>query len=720
MVPPFWFPAILSLLFISLVPPAEAILGEASFSLRNGFLKGYSWFGFQAEGSFHHNATITLPEDQDVGHLQFMVCRYRNSRTFFSQNSIEVYTCPDEIDQEEGIEDCYLQIIFDTVQYQAARSHVRRNYELEPDTEQNVMVEFLNITATESTFISDKNHRVLNNGAFSGVAKAWLEQADELNISFSLTTLSSYHLFFMFGNCNPQEVEVSDFQENKKMQIEVEYSNMNPNGEHLSVGYLEYKPYYKTMSVFWLCVVSFWMGFRLYKKFLRGENFKIIHGILLLNAVFFLIHCLIQESFWEYYSSKGQPSYKLWVLSLLFSSIAEGFFFALIMLIAKGHWITKRKIRRRDSGRIFLMVSILSMINWLQTLFEAALFLRAFYLMILLRFVCTDFSIFISYIREKIGEMGGYLNDTHLTRLCHVLTILTNWKRLTQFYAFSASVLCLLSFFLMHQTPWIYTCVNQSLIILLFSYMLFEVRNKKKNSFFESIDMLYLLGSEPDWDDEETPGNGQLKWDPDFVLPFDPAKGLDIVPDLVLLLNPPKIGKSGGYEPNYIVGEELTLKKVPATEKPGEFRQTLGEDDLHDEICTNPAFSSRANKYLMSEEGLIKNELSHCASDNENDDFVLEESFINVSEIDIDIVKESGLLDRNATIASSPARKIDLESQVIDVSKINFSVADHPKFILRGRGKRKKSADCERETRSFDREETENSVERGQLSMQEE
>jgi hypothetical protein len=140
----------------------------------------------------------------------------------------------------------------------------------------------------------------------------------------------------------------------------MEYVVMNPNGEHLSVGYMEFKDLMNYTKKAWLAQAVMWV---LTKIYAFRYPIKTTHLLLFLNSVVWTVYSWIEHEYWMDYSENGIPNEDLFYAFTALRYFSEALFFTILEMVTNGYEVTSKRLRRggkRYSFIIFLLIGSLN------------------------------------------------------------------------------------------------------------------------------------------------------------------------------------------------------------------------------------------------------------------------------------------------------------------------------------------------------------------------
>jgi hypothetical protein len=304
-----------------------------------------------------------------------------------------------------------------------------------------------------------------------------------INFTSSLTTTGSDYIdvdvnstttyYFVLTNC----AEV-------KVVVDVDYTVMNPNGEHLSVGYLELKEVMMAAKLAWGSVFFLWTLTWLHSKLRKP---KLVQVALSLDAAIWTAYAFVEHEYWLRYSSEGYPDKQLECISFGLLSLAEALFFSSMTLLASGVGMVHKCHFRImvPAGLCFFLVltarSILYHFGEKVLYGFAGLYMAfLFYLLVSISFTCRKLNRQLALISgiglDPVGtEVWQRLRMFRILKV--TLTILI--PLLSASYVFTIKFLVFL--------PWIAACGHISLVILTYFVLFLYLRFKRIDVYFDKV-----------------------------------------------------------------------------------------------------------------------------------------------------------------------------------------------------------------------------------------
>jgi len=290
-------------------------------------------------------------------------------------------------------------------------------------------------------------------------------------IDVSVNSTTTY--YFVLTNCAEHTIKVA-----------VDYIVMNPNGEHLSVGYLELKDVMLAAKIAWGLILLTWIFTWFLTKF---RHPKIVQVTLLIDSAMWTAYAFVEHEFWLEYSKQGVPNHLMESISFGLLSLAEALFFSSMVLIASGVGSVHKCHFRMIISAVICFCLVITARTILY--FKGEIVLYAFaglymgFLIFLLRQICLtcrklhEQLLIISSINLDPVGTDVWLRLRMYRILRVALSILM--PLLCASYIFTIKFLVFL--------PWIAAAGHISIVILTYFILFLFIRFKRTNSYLGKV-----------------------------------------------------------------------------------------------------------------------------------------------------------------------------------------------------------------------------------------
>ena len=539
----------------------------------------YMWFGFEQGGTVRQSASVKAPEDSTVG---FYLCT-ANQRDRLKEAFDDKYCTFDS-----GASGNYRGCDF---KYQITQPNFANQ------TKATVTVsDCLPVCSPSScpinpcdfiscgTLICDPSYCVTTNTKLA--ANCSREACDTLSFNSSdpcdnsttpdivntvdmeikINRTTVY--WFVITNCNQAKVEIN-----------VDYVVMNPGGEHLSVGYLEFKYLMNALRIAWSISLGLWLVTWIIS---RKREIAIVQVILIVDASLWTIYSYIETEFWYDYSDKGVPNENLALISYIFYSLAESLFFAILELSTGGLGICRKGFKSSLKRNAPIICALMLVLLWMYKLFGSVIYfiLGGFYLLMLKHF-CSN----ISHNCRKLTKQIQLIAQAGIDPISTPV-----WTRLRMFRIYRISLLLLLillsgslisGVFYLELLPWISVCVHVGNLFTSYLIMFFYFRFKRRDPYFDKVVRLQLTEEGPlvlleDITQGVVNRSNLSPWSHGQPLPYPKNRVVSIVAPLVLVEAADRIALGAQLaEGGVLITEEMEEGEIPERAKLYELEDSV-------------------------------------------------------------------------------------------------------------------------------------------------
>ncbi|KAJ6227210.1 hypothetical protein M0813_10118 [Anaeramoeba flamelloides] len=204
-----------------------------------------------------------------------------------------------------------------------------------------------------------------------------------------LTANKNEIFLFLMANC----------EQDANMDYTIEYTYLNPDGEHLSTIYQPLPKIYLTFFVIFLVMMFVW--FVNWVKH-RDQNIR-LHKVLTIIMVFKIVTFLLWYLLWSDYSKQGEPSNTYIAITYIVSGILQLMFYLTLLYIAKGWSILRPSLKSDEKASILLVVLILVISIQIQTLFGSGTVVFLFFFVMAIAYFAILRMLFVSTAKNLDG-----------------------------------------------------------------------------------------------------------------------------------------------------------------------------------------------------------------------------------------------------------------------------------------------------------------------------
>ncbi|ETO29703.1 hypothetical protein RFI_07417 [Reticulomyxa filosa] len=184
--------------------------------------------------------------------------------------------------------------------------------------------------------------------SFSCVWNGYINDDSELSIDYDFTSTKTQTLTMLAVNCDESGYKYrvllnKFFFFGKKAQYHL--TAKNGKNEYLSLSEIPYKQLYIFLGLLWALVSVVWIV-----HWYRYKHFNIkYHRLVSLYPLLKVVSCVLWHFFWVYCSKKGVESFDLSFSVRLTDSLADGWLFLSLILLAEGwNWLRNGLEGRRQ------------------------------------------------------------------------------------------------------------------------------------------------------------------------------------------------------------------------------------------------------------------------------------------------------------------------------------------------------------------------------------
>jgi hypothetical protein len=426
--------------------------------------------------------TITLnPDDVYTNYLRFSFIEGGEVETNFDiktkyNTDLGFYLCSSSQikDLKRTFEDSDFCKNYDSAVFRGCDYHARVP----------AVVDELSYLANKTNFTFDMYmHQKAIDPAYLNDTELLVYEEQYINYTSSITTTGLDYVdvevnrtttyFFVLTNC----AEV-------KVVVDVDYTVMNPNGEHLSVGYLELKEVMMVAKLAWGSVFFLWALTWIHSKLRRP---KLVQVSLFLDAAIWTAYAFVEHEYWLSYSSEGYPDKQLECISFGLLTLAEALFFSSMAMLTSGVGIIHKCHFRIMVPACLCFLLVLSA-RIIQHYFgEKVLYGFAGLYMVFLFYLLNSICSTCRKLNRQLALISGIGLDPVGTEV---------WLRLRMFRILkvtltilipllSASYIFTINFLVF--LPWIAACGHISLVILTYFVLFLYVRFKRIDAYFDRV-----------------------------------------------------------------------------------------------------------------------------------------------------------------------------------------------------------------------------------------
>jgi len=539
----------------------------------------YMWFGFEQGGTVSQSASVKAPEDSTVG---FYLCTSKQRDRLndaFDDNYCVV---------DSGASGNYLGCDFKYAITQPTFANHTKDTDAESEclpvcSLSSCPTAVCDFAACE-TLKCDPSHCVLAKTKLTTNCSREVCDALSFNasepcdnsttpdivntVSMDIKINRTTYYWFVVTNCNHARVE-----------IDVDYIVMNPGGEHLSVGYLEFKYLMNALRIAWSVSLGLWLLSWIVS---RKREIAIVQVILIVDASLWTIYSYIETEFWYHYSDEGVPNENLALISYIFYSLAESLFFSIIELSTGGLGICRKGFKPSLKRNSPIIWAVLLVLLWMYKLFGSVIyFILGGLYMLLLKHFCSNISHNCRKLTKQIQLIAQAGIDPVSTPV---------WTRLRMFRIYRISLLLLITLlsgslisgvFYLELMPWVSVCVHVGNLFTSYLIMFFYFRFKRRDPYFDKVIRLQLTEEGPlvlleDITQGVVDRSNLSPWSHGQPLPYPKNRVVSIVAPLVLIEAADRLALGAQLEEGGVfITEELEADEIPDRAKVYELEDSV-------------------------------------------------------------------------------------------------------------------------------------------------
>ena len=455
----------------------------------------YMWFGFEQGGTVDQSASVKAPEESNVG---FYLCTSKQRDRL--KSAFDGEFC----EFEDAASGNYLGCDY---KYSITQPTFVNKTQAVPTVDQCLPVcsastcpaEPCNfdscevLTCDPSYCVTEHTKQTFNCSKEACLALSF-NSSDPCNnsttpdiintVSMDILINRTTYYWFVVTNCNQAKVEIN-----------VDYVVMNPGGEHLSVGYLEFKYLMNALRIAWSVSLGLWLVSWIIS---RKREIAVVQVVLVIDASLWTIFSYVETEFWYDYSEEGVPNESLALISYIFYSLAEALFFSLLELSTGGLGICRKGFKSSLKRNAPIIGAVLLVLLWMYKLFGSVIyFIIGGLYMLLLKHYCAN----ISHNCKKLSKQIQLIAQAGIDPVSTPV-----WTRLRMFRIYRISLLLLLTFlsgsliagvFYLELMPWISVCVHLGNLFNCYLIMFFYFRFKRRDPYFDKVVRLQLSEEGP-------------------------------------------------------------------------------------------------------------------------------------------------------------------------------------------------------------------------------
>lgn len=292
--------------------------------------------------------------------------------------------------------------------------------------------------------------------------------SDEIEVDVNKTTT----YYFILTNCA-----------NATVKVKVDYVVMNPNGEHLSVGYLELKDVMLAAKIAWGLIFLAWVCSWLIAR----KRPKLVQIVLTLDAAIWTVYSFVEHDYWLKFSEDGYPDHMLERISFGLLSLAEALFFSAMILLACGVGIVHRLHFWILASSALCFILVIGARGLLYIKGEKVLYgfagLYMGFLVLLLFLICLS----IRKLHKQMILISSVDIDPVGTSI---------WQRLRMFRIWRVTLIILMPLLCVSYIftikflvfyPWIAAAEHISIVLLTYFILFLYMRFKRHDMYFDKV-----------------------------------------------------------------------------------------------------------------------------------------------------------------------------------------------------------------------------------------
>ncbi|KAJ5071107.1 hypothetical protein M0811_10591 [Anaeramoeba ignava] len=176
------------------------------------------------------------------------------------------------------------------------------------------------------------------NGLNDGTLGCLIQEPINWSYSGNYTIPKEDFYFFFVTSC----------YSNSEINYKFDYTLMNPGGEYLGLGYIPLPNMYISFTVILFVLFFVWLI-----NWITHRSQKIkLHKFLTITFIVIVVYMASMAGYWKYQSKKGLRPIGFIVYIVIIDVLYQFFFFASLLLIAKGWSILNQKLEPRSKRAI--------------------------------------------------------------------------------------------------------------------------------------------------------------------------------------------------------------------------------------------------------------------------------------------------------------------------------------------------------------------------------
>jgi hypothetical protein len=264
--------------------------------------------------------------------------------------------------------------------------------------------------------------------------------------------------------------------------LRMEYTLMNPNGEHLGTGYIPLPTTYRTFAVFW-CLIFIVQTY--YNLVWHHRSMTALHRLFLGLPIVKILHEVVGTFRWQVVSSYGYLPGWVELMSSATISLNEAATYFIMVLIARGWLVTRRALpvnEAQSSVTVALLLFVLNLTYRYYKLNNMTFFALAIMYMVALAIILSSTARNIRELKMQImilrqADIDPTNTPAHTKEAMY---------RSFQFYVFTfvcTRIFLEMVMLFLHEHPWIGHVFTELLDLLLCVIVGWVFRLRENNPF---------------------------------------------------------------------------------------------------------------------------------------------------------------------------------------------------------------------------------------------
>lgn len=306
------------------------------------------------------------------------------------------------------------------------------------------------------------------------------------------------HIFFFAASCGLS-----------KLDVEMEYTLLNPGGEHLSTSEIPLPSMSMTFMIVWGLVLLAWM----HNWFTHREQKILLHRIICLIPFIKFLYMNYRIYYWMKFSREGEITHIDRALYEASIALSEMILYTVVLLVSKGYCITRGTIMLTEKKAIGVVVITLASAALLYRLLQSYyLFALVIMYIVVFKYTFAGLQYHIMTLKSQLLLIGQYLPNVNDTPVSEKYKVFKSFQVALVVFVFVNSLFLVVVVFFLNYYHWVEVLLKETveLGLLIFLGYLFRLR-------------IYEPPSQPSNDVEMQP------------LPLEKS------PSLVILIFPPNV-----------------------------------------------------------------------------------------------------------------------------------------------------------------------------------